>query len=422
MSRKLPRHHGRMNTRTMAVSAVAIVMLFATVLLPQAAVSATGIARASASQSDVSELEKSVMLIEMYYSAYVQVPYNINGTVQIQEEEVVAAGICTGWFASADGHIVTAGHCVSNDDARTSILEELVLKKLKQPELLNSALAYWDVSGATKGSPVVQQIYVSQPAIQGSFIKEPTVVQTVNYRPFESGDVALLKLKTDVNTPHLKVADEQTGINSQIVAIGFPGSVGSVTDPSRLRASFKTGTVSQNQISPQGVAGIEINADISGGMSGGPTVNANNEVVGVNSFIINGEEQSFNFVTDTNDLRTFLTQQGVPLESAPSPQLPADPRASDAVQPEAGNGLTWLAVVLLVVTAVGLGVFYFVKRSRKRRGQPASQLTSMPPWASPTDAMPPQTTVATGTGRYCANCGASAKPEARFCGNCGQQL
>ena len=54
-----------------------------------------------------------------------------------------------------------------------------------------------------------------------------------------------------------------------------------------------------------------MNADISGGMSGGPTVNANGEVIGVNSFTISGEEQAFNFITDTRDLNRFLQQNGV---------------------------------------------------------------------------------------------------------------
>jgi len=69
--------------------------------------------------------------------------------------------------------------------------------------------------------------------------------------------------------------------------------------------------VSSRHISERGVAGLEVNADISGGMSGGPTVNANGEVIGVNSFTISGEEQAFNFITDTRDLNRFLQQNGV---------------------------------------------------------------------------------------------------------------
>ena len=51
--------------------------------------------------------------------------------------------------------------------------------------------------------------------------------------------------------------------------------------------SFKSGTASSQQVSETGVAGTEVNADLSGGMSGGPTVDSDT-----------GEKGKFFFLDD----------------------------------------------------------------------------------------------------------------------------
>ena len=61
-------------------------------------------------------------------------------------------------------------------------------------------------------------------------------------------------------------------VGQDIVAIGYPASVDEVTDPD-LHPSFKAGQVSSVKTRGQGLLTVyELSAAVSGGMSGGPTV------------------------------------------------------------------------------------------------------------------------------------------------------
>ena len=82
--------------------------------------------------------------------------------------------------------------------------------------------------------------------------------------------------------------------------------------------SFKTGRASSQQVRANGTPVTEVSADIARGMSGGPTIDSNGEVLGVNSMGFDGEVT--NFITDAPTLRAFLEQNGVDLAEAPAPE------------------------------------------------------------------------------------------------------
>lgn len=260
------------------------------------------------------ELDDSVVFLMTTVKGYVLFPGGDNGEY-VWSDEVTAIGSCTGWMAGPGGEIVTAGHCVDQDEGRSMLIGTFLADYDVTAEMAMDAEINWSVEGLKDGSPIEVEVAAKQPNVDGATIADWSPLQIVDVLPFEQGDLALLRangLRPDAQPPAMTVADTEPETGDSVTSIGFPGAVADVSTTMAIQnPSFKTGTVSSRQVSPRGVAGFEINADISSGMSGGPTVNEAGHVVGVNSYTIRGENQAFNFVTTTADLRRFLTKNGV---------------------------------------------------------------------------------------------------------------
>lgn len=263
---------------------------------------------------DPQVLEDSVVFLMTTVTGYVLFPGGENGEY-VWSDEIPAVSSCTGWMAGAGGEIMTAGHCVDQDDARSLLISSFLSDVDVSAEMAMDAEINWSVEGLRDGSPIEVEVVAKQPNIDGATITDWVPVQVVDVLPFEQGDLALLRangLRRDSQPPVMAVAENEPETGDSVTSIGFPGAVADVsTTMSIQNPSFKTGTISSRQVSPRGVAGFEINADISSGMSGGPTVNEAGQVVGVNSYTIRGESQAFNFITTTADLQRFLAKNGV---------------------------------------------------------------------------------------------------------------
>ena len=267
----------------------------------------------------------------------------------------------------------------------------------------------------------------------------------LDFRGTDQGDVALLKIEAN-NTPALPVATADPANNTAVTAIGFPAAVAEVVDSSQVRADFKSGTVSSHQTSKSGIPMTGVNADLSGGMSGGPTVDELGNVLGVNSSLIEGE-QNFNFITDTSDLHDWLQGKGLPLASPHTPIVAAPPPVQPAPSPGTPTWL-WLAIGAAGVVLVA-GVVLAVALSRRRRanaavpvmaeqqyqpvGQPGPAWPSNPePWGPPpgpwgSAASTPQfgqtatpTFGGPATTQQCS-CGTTLAAGSQFCPSCGRQ-
>jgi hypothetical protein len=106
-------------------------------------------------------------------------------------------------------------------------------------------------------------------------------------------------------------------IGTPVLSVGYPGSTDQVTDQS-LEPTFKDGQINAEKTREGGVVPVyEMSAALSGGMSGGPTVNMSAEVVGVNSFGIVGETEAFNFITASSIVSEMLARNGVTNELGP---------------------------------------------------------------------------------------------------------
>src|SRR5687768_7651623 len=101
------------------------------------------LAPAEARAQSPADAEKSILLVGTLSEGFIEVPFD-DGTKEWVQAQAV--GLCTGWFASESGHIVTAGHCVDPAEGRLAMLANL-LNEVGQPELLPEADANWVVEG-----------------------------------------------------------------------------------------------------------------------------------------------------------------------------------------------------------------------------------------------------------------------------------
>lgn len=284
----------------------------------------------------LSDIENLLVHVWTTYSGYVLYPTS-DGWEWSERVDVGAS--CTGWFASDEGHVATAGHCVEVDSSIRDAIIGQFLTDMDAEEYLDEALSSWTVEGYEDGSSIDRTVEVLQPnGADDPVITEWTVAQVVDFQTFQDGDAALLRVADTTGTTPLPVATDQVDVGDEIISIGYPGSVQDVVDVQRLAASFKTGTVSSRQVTDGGVPVIEINAQVSGGMSGGPTITTDGAVIGINSFGIHGESQSFNFVTDTENLATFLENNGVdPITASTGNDQPDSDTADSDVTTSTGT-------------------------------------------------------------------------------------
>jgi serine protease Do len=325
-------------------------------MLLGAAVVLTGAPTASSDKgSNTADLEKSVVYLQTKWTGFVQVPPNADAKGQgYWTDRVSYSTSCTAWYVSKTAELVTAGHCVDPQQGREVILNGY-LGDQKATNLTADALANWHVEGDEQGAPVGRSVQAIQPqGVDGATITSPTTVEVVDFKATDAGDVALLHLPNMAKeTPGLIVAQNAPKVGDPVTSIGFPGELQDVADQSQIaRASFKSGSVSSQQVTPQGVTQIEVSAPIGAGMSGGPTVDQDGQVVGVNSAGL-ADQANFNFITDTPDLRTFLLSHNVVLIQPPA-------------APESGSGALWYIIggVVLVLVVAG-ALLLLVLRRRK---------------------------------------------------------
>jgi serine protease Do len=273
--------------------------------------------------------EPSVVYIEQTWSAWVKVPRN---SELVYFQGYVNEGYpfewstrCSGFVVSPDGYIVTAGHCVDpgEEGARDTALRYAVqwlvangyIFRRDTQYWLDEAHLLWRVEGREAGSDADLQVAVQRGvAVGGQKAGETFAARLVDHAPWSQGDVALLKIE-EGDLPTLLVADSSDiAIGTPVLSVGYPGSTDQVTDRS-LEPTFKDGQINAEKTRQGGLLPVyEMSAALSGGMSGGPTVNMSGEVVGVNSFGIVGETEAFNFITPASLVTEMLARNGVTSE------------------------------------------------------------------------------------------------------------
>lgn len=413
--------------------------------------------------------------------AVVYIDAKISGTVVDTEQQRLNNGApyeeslrCTGFALSSDGYIGTAGHCVDPDENRKAIVlsaaKQLSGGTVTADDLRRLGANQWTIEGRVAGTGPDQEIMVSGAGQRGEVT--PIPARVVTFRPLGQGDVALLKVELNGRLiPSAELAlDSQPQVGDEILSVGYPASTEAVTDFS-LTPTVKSGTVSAKQTWKTQPL-FQVSAAMTKGMSGGPTVDMDGKVIGVNSFMPSNEDQPFNFISPVSGFKELLGQAGVKPELsaadnayrdgldnlaqgkftdainkfdttlALSQQYPgALDKRTEAVRLRAERGdassgpPAWLLVVagLAVVLVVAGGVAAFLMMRRNR--EPA--LAGGMPMPSPQTAAPPKphrptpppsapsTTAPTapspgGSQSNCKNCGFGMDAGVGFCPRCGK--
>lgn len=129
-------------------------------------------------------------------------------------------------------------------------------------------------------------------------------------------DLAILKLsKPQSQIKPLPIADAEIGNN--VYALGFPGladleSENSYTQAYKDYMTITSGIVSSFKSTSDRVKCIQTDATISQGNSGGPLINTNGQVVGVNTFYTAFDINSAYFAVSSQELTKFLNVNNIP--------------------------------------------------------------------------------------------------------------
>lgn len=362
----------------------------------------------------------AIVYIEATWSAYVQ---DHDGDWLNDGQPFTGGWTCTGFVVNPSGYVATAGHCT--DGAQEMAVMAGVDYWIQQgwatpdqaPALFETGMMNWKVEGENAGSPPAVEYRVQHgKATSGMTTGEAWPARLIESKPMEQGDVALLKVEQN-NLPVVELVptSEDVSIGTPILSIGYPGTSDLVVDAT-LEPTFKDGKINSSKTREGGLIPVyEISAAVSGGMSGGPTVDLEGRVVGINSFGINSqiETQQFNFVSPSTLLSEMLARNGVVnelgpvdllyregldlfyagsyaaavekfdevLDRVPSHQqaqefrveavdredvVPAEPTA-DAADSSGSSALVFVVGGLVALLVIAGGVAFFLTRSRKAK-------------------------------------------------------
>jgi serine protease Do len=235
---------------------------------------------------------------------------------------------CTGFIVNPDGYVGTAGHCVDPEEVRVYFLAQAAKWVITNhyyatTPTFRTALRFADqdyrIEGTGKGSgnaykksPDLTVTVAWSVSVSGLPSGNTAPARVVSFKPFKQGDAALLKIEAQNLTPLLLADNADISTGTEVVSVGYPASVGSVSDANLSDPSFKSGTVSSIRTIENGLLPVyEVSSALSGGMSGGPTVDLNGDVIGVNSYSPRGETQQFNFIQTIQSLRELMADAGI---------------------------------------------------------------------------------------------------------------
>lgn len=267
-------------------------------------------------------VQPAVVYLGLEYTGYVYDAFNKRYLGDGGGAPFTVKGQCTGFVISPDGHIATAGHCVDASEGAADALKQAAAEwALQNNYYQRQGLTIQQILGfnnyvivdekGDRADPDVKAFAGWGVSASGVASGQSKPARIVSFTPFDESDAALLKIDAK-NLHSVRLSDTELEVGQEIVAIGYPGSVDKVTDLD-YAPSYKDGTVSSEKTRDGGLYQVfEVSAAVSGGMSGGPVVNAKGQVVGFNSFGINPqvETQAFNFARPVSVISELLSAAG----------------------------------------------------------------------------------------------------------------
>ncbi|MGL5810102.1 MAG: S1 family peptidase, partial [Nocardioides sp.] len=279
-------------------------------------------------------MQPSIVYAEVTWSGYV---YESAPQIRKYLNDSTAFTVttqCTGYVVNPDGWIATAGHCVDPQQgkeavkraaAQWAINNNFYSQSYTVEELVGPNDTFrvdiLDGDNSVVRNRASRSVAVAWgTSVSGTELAKSKAARVSDFQPFSSGDGALLKVDEDgLNAALLAPADTEVPISEPVVAIGFPAVIESYTDPD-LTPTFNQGAVTSTKtVGNELLPVYQVSASLSGGMSGGPTVDDKGRVIGTNSSAFQGE--SFNYVIPSELILEMLAGAGIENELSETTEL-----------------------------------------------------------------------------------------------------
>lgn len=224
-----------------------------------------------------------------------------------------------------------------------------------------------------------------------------------------SKDVALLKLNsaTDKRRPVTLCSPNDSMVGSNVYAVGYPGLsenifAGSTTSWGESDASVTSGTFSRIFTTEgTGRVNIQIDCVIRHGNSGGPLVNDDGAVIGINTWSVSQNSESVNYAVSIDEAIPMLNQYGVSyakteagggnstdgtngmngtngtdgtdgIDGTDGTDVVASEEATVVETPEskpANNMGMWIAIIVGIIAVAGIAGLVIVRGGKKKKEQ-----------------------------------------------------
>lgn len=260
-------------------------------------------------------------------------------------------GSGTGFIVDQEGYIVTAAHVVADPydlsykqtirkmedkDIKWYVARAALIFYMKQyepenlgqltQEDLNTLTDAAYLTGVVTVEKASYDIYIIGPAFPNSSTNEEQyLAQVIDFAATDNQekDLALLKVENPpANLPTVSISDQKPVTGDDIEIFGYPteqsefstyiASTGNQKQflESIANATLTKGTISGERTSPKGTTYFQTDAAVNHGNSGGPVVNANNEVIGV--LVLGcGNTGNYNFFLSSQYINDLLKKNGI---------------------------------------------------------------------------------------------------------------
>ena len=299
--------------------------------------------------TELLQLDKYQRMAYRVKPAIVRVLAMVQGTVAYETEQGEKldenngiGGMGSGFIVHPSGYIVTNGHVVgaiNTFNQRKEVVEkmiwgEFVQKVLKQKNLPLTQDNVRKVAETIKprivGMKPINFVILSNLKDYRFEIKQfsKDMVTSAIEKGGEGKDIAILKIEAK-NLPTVKLGDsDRVRLQELVFAFGYPGAADTsfLDYKSKMsEVSITRGTISAVKADFKGVPIIQSDVTITHGNSGGPSVNENGEVIGVNSYgeirinpILGIPEDvpGFNYLVPINTAKEFINAAGVKEETS----------------------------------------------------------------------------------------------------------
>ena len=334
----------------------------------------TAVISVSAENTAVNDVKNSILQVRMFYTKD-NVKYPIySGTSFLINEDT----------------ILTCSHVVNIDSTLKDILDKVE-------------------DGNYKPASVGYEVVVN---------KDVTIRANLKNQSIED-DFAILTLSEPIgNRTIVKIADsDEVKSTDQVFALGFPGTIATTQSTNTYTASDVTVTegIVQKVGEVEGTDRIISAADVSEGVSGGPLVDANGAVVGINqSYLVRYDRTLVGDVTANNtgnyysvamhqvtDVLDALNIKWTPADKTVPETQSEETKAEETLaptQPETlptsvnpGGGPNWIviAIIVLVVILIAVVVIIIVVVSKKNKGNKPPKGGNTPPTGGGRPMTPP---------------------------------